>query len=190
MHGHLTLVSVTGAVPGLGKTTLARRLAEDLHAALFLEHEIGADPAFAEVMAMYTRENVVALDVLLDGTRRFVDARAGTGTHVVDALLPHLTSLLAWRYDDDAITAFFADLHDLLQCAGARLVQLHLEGDVDAALDRAAAREGDGWLDWMVRKYGVADVDDLRRAFADHARRSRTLLARAPWTVLFVDSPR
>lgn len=172
---------MTGAVPGLGKSTLARGLAAALDVTLFEESDIRTDPAFVEVMDTFETTGTVPLDVMLDAGAAFEPA---PGRQVLDALFPYLQSLLAWEPDDDAITAFFGDLADRL--APHRMVELHLTNDAEAALARAVAREDDGWLEWLAANKGVepgALVDHLAAA-ADRAVR---LLSTAPWPVHVID---
>lgn len=168
---------MTGVVPGLGKSTLARGLAIALDAPLFEESDIRSDPAFASMMDTFEATGSVPLDVLLDATSAFEPAPE---RHVLDALFPYLQSLLAWGHDDETIAAFLVDLADRLE--PHRIVELHLVGDAGAALARAVAREDAGWLDWLAAKHGVepgASVDHL----AATARRAIRVLSTAPWPV-------
>jgi hypothetical protein len=113
-------------------------------------------------------------DALLSGTARFADSALAAGTDVViaDALMPYVPSLLAMGHSEQAITAFMADLADIL--APLRPVMIFLDGDASAALSRAAAREEPGWLEWYIGKlaatrcsrkfkYGASAAEYLRR---------------------------
>lgn len=171
---------MTGAVPGLGKSTFARALAAETTAALFEEGDIRADPAFETLMRSFESSGAVELAVLLDSASAFEPAQ---GVHVLDALFPYLPSLLVWSHDDATITAFFGDLASRL--APHRMVELHLRGDAPAALDRAVEREGDGWIEQLAAKYGIEPADAASH-FEAAATRSVRLLATAPWPVHIV----
>ena len=75
--GDLVVVMVTGAVPGLGKSTLSRRIARDLRRAglaveLFEESHILERPEFATVMAEFRSGRAATPDQLLDATEAYL----------------------------------------------------------------------------------------------------------------------
>jgi hypothetical protein len=129
---HRLIVMVTGAGPGLGKSTLAARLREAV------------------------------------------------------ALFPYLTSLLAWGHDDATIRGVFDGLFAAM--APSRVVQLHLTGGLADGVARAAAREGDGWLEQSITKtnsypgcdMSITSVDDLVAYLTHTSRQQAGLLACAP----------
>jgi hypothetical protein len=197
---------VTGAVPGLGKSTLARRMAESLaeqgegdSVELFKEEDTRSRPEFAGMMSSFTETGRATTDQMLDAATEYARAcqASGSTTFVQDMLFPYTPSLLAWGHSDDQIVAFFADLAE--RCRPAELVQVHLVGDPARALRRAARREDEEWLDWLTAKVNgyddvhgpVDDFDSLVRYFTDAQRRTTTLLEQAPWsfTVVDVDAP-
>jgi hypothetical protein len=189
------LVAITGDGPGLGKSTLARRLHELLgaagqHVELFAEHDVLSDPCFTHVAREFRETGEVGLEPLLDGARRFAAAvhERRSDVAVVDSLFPYLPSLFAWGHSDETISAFFSDLAEAL--AGTRLVQIHLTGDLGSALERAAAREGGDWLAGQVAKTdryrGSSEVrssQDMIEYLEESADRARRLLGSAPWRV-------
>ena len=142
---------MTGAVPGLGKTTLVRRLGGG-DVVTLLEDEIAGRPELADVMESFRRTGSATRELLLEATARLAATSRGRGPTVVvqDMLLPFTPSLLAWGWSDDEIVRFFGEIREA--CTGIELVELHLDGPARPALDRAIAREDDGWLAWMIDK--------------------------------------
>lgn len=192
---------VTGAAPGLGKSTLARRLAERLSstrrtAIAFLEDEITTRSEFAEVMSAFRTSGVASRRHLLEASRSYIATSRDEIWDVVvqDVLFPFLPSLLAWGHSDEDITAFFLDLADA--CSDFQLVQIHLEGDPAESLPRAIVREDDDWLAWMIAKVNsyadvtapVTDLESLVTHLRRAAARTRWLLTAAPWPVLFIEA--
>lgn len=115
------IVMVTGAAPGLGKSTLVRNLAEaldrdPLSVTSFPEDEILARVEFEDGIASFREAGSASLDQLLDASRASIATSRQQPWDVVvqDMLFPFLPSLLAWGHSDDEISAFF---HDLATCA-------------------------------------------------------------------------
>ena len=193
---------ITGASPGLGKSTLARRLGESSHAAdrevvVFLEAMIGDRVEFANVMATFRSTGAATRAELVEATRRFADTYRDRPVMVVqDMLLPYLPSLLAWGYADVEIVELFSEI--TAACAGVQLVQIHLDGAPARSLPRAIEREDASWLDWMIAKVSryadvtapVTDLASLIEYFEHARRRTHTLVASAPWPVVVIDADR
>jgi hypothetical protein len=195
-------VLVTGASPGLGKSSLAEALVVTLRTAgrparLFREGDITSERDFSAVMNELQSTGEVQLDTLLAAADAFLtSARAGSSDVLVhDALFPYLPSLLAWGYADDDIAAFFVRLATLFD--GFDVIELHLVGDVRKGLAGAAEREGGDWLDRHLAKVAqyrprqqITTNEDVAVYYDAGAARSRTLLAAAPWRTVFIDTDR
>lgn len=110
------------------------------------------------VTAGFEATGVVEPETLVAATARFVDAVVASGDDVViaDALTPFVPTLLAMRQSEEAIDAFMTDLSEVL--ARVRPVMVFLDGNPESALSRAAAREGEQWLDWYVGKLASYEV--------------------------------
>ncbi|MER7179609.1 hypothetical protein ABT404_09005 [Streptomyces hyaluromycini] len=167
------LVTVWGASPGVGKSTLcaglSRWLADTgLRVDHFREEEVLTRPQFAAVAEEFKATGAVGPATLIAATANFVDAAVASGDDVViaDALMPFVPTLLAMGHGGEAIDAFMADLTEVL--APVRPVMVFLDGSAGSALSRAAAREGEQWLDRYIGKlagYGVTPaVADLASA--------------------------
>lgn len=158
-----TIIAVWGAAPGIGKSTLCTGLADwlagaGLRVGHFAEEEIFTRPQFADVASHFRSTGDVEAAMLLAATSRFAESLVASGTHVIvaDALVPFVPSLLAMGYNEQMVADFVADLTTLL--APVKPVLVFLDGDIAAALARAAAREGPGWLEWYTGKlahYGL-----------------------------------
>ncbi|MFF1399226.1 hypothetical protein ACFVZD_36205 [Streptomyces sp. NPDC058287] len=151
------LITVWGASPGVGKSTLCDGLSRWLASTgmrvdHFREEEILTRPQFAAVAEEFKATGRVQLQTLIAATAQFVDAVLANGDDAViaDALMPFVPTLLAMGHGEEAIDAFMIDLTEIL--AQVRLVMVFLDGNAECALARAAMREGGHWLDWYVRK--------------------------------------
>jgi len=195
-------VMVAGASPGLGKSTVTRGLGDHLsgdgrEVVVFLEAMIGERDEFADVMASFRANGAASRGVLTEAARRLADTyRDGAAVVVQDMVLPYTPSLLAWGFSDSEIIEMFNEI--ATACSGIRLIQLHLDGSPAASLPRAVAREDPSWLAWMtakVSKYAdatapVSDLTALVEYFDRASRRTLTLLGKAPWPVVIINSDR
>ncbi|MGW5868573.1 hypothetical protein ACWFRJ_41225 [Streptomyces sp. NPDC055239] len=157
------LISVCGASPGVGKSTLCGGLAQwltdtGLRVDHFREEEILTRPQYAAVAEQFEATGTVELGTLTAATAEFVGAIVASGDDVVvaDALVPYVPTLLAMGHDEETIDAFTTDLTEVLAPVGP--VVLFLDGDAASALPRAAQREGVHWLDWYVGKLSRYEV--------------------------------
>ncbi|WP_406437499.1 hypothetical protein OHB14_58665 [Streptomyces sp. NBC_01613] len=157
------LITVWGASPGVGKSTLcaglSRWLADaGLRVDHFREEEILTRPQFAAVAEAFKTTGAVDLGTLIATTAQFVDSALASGDDVViaDALMPFVPTLLAMGHCEETIDAFMADLTEVL--APLCPVMVFLDGNAEAALSRAARREGEQWLDWYVGKLARYEV--------------------------------
>ncbi|MFI6459654.1 hypothetical protein [Streptomyces sp. NPDC050538] len=193
------LVSVWGAAPGVGKSTLCAGLSRSLAGAglrvdHFREEEILSRPQFGAVAEEFGATGAVGPETLVAATQRFVESVPARGDDVVvaDALVPFVPTLLAMGHDDEAIDAFMADLTRVL--APVRPVVVFLDGDAGTALSRAGEREGARWLDRYIGKLAAYEVSppvsDLASAVAYLGReRAVTLGAvrRHGWGLVVVE---
>jgi len=199
MDDTTTLITVWGAAPGIGKSTLCGALAgqlvrDGLRVDHFAEEEILTRPEFGEVAEYFNATGRVNPAMLLAATSRFARSVLAGGIDVVvaDALVPFVPSLLAMGCSDQVISAFVTELTRLL--GPVRPVLVFLDGDTTTALDRAAAREEPGWLDWYTGKlagYGLtAKAGDLAAAvtYLEHEQALTLSAARqAGWRVITID---
>ncbi|MFD3475777.1 hypothetical protein [Streptomyces sp. NPDC058695] len=157
------LITVWGASPGVGKSTLCAGLSQwladaGLRVDHFREEEILTRPQFAAVAEDFKAAGTVELGTLISATAQFVDSVLASGDDVViaDALVPFVPSLLAMGHGEDTIDAFMTDLTEVL--APVCPVMVFLDGNAETALSRAARREGGRWLDWYVGKLAAYEV--------------------------------
>lgn len=124
----------------------------------FREEEVLTRPQFAAVAEEFQATGSVELGTLIATTARFVDSVLASGDDVViaDALVPFVPTLLAMGHGEEAIGAFMIDLTEVL--APVCPVMVFLDGKAEAALSRAAGREGAGWLDGYVGKLARYEV--------------------------------
>jgi hypothetical protein len=148
-------IAVCGVAPAVGKTTLAqgldRWLDERGHRVdLVEEDELLTRPEFAPVARELAVTAHVRPETLVEATGTIIDAhhRAEESLIVFDSLLPFVSVLLGWRYDEFEIGNFLDDLRERL--ADHEVVVLYVDADISAALRLAADREPEGWLDWWV----------------------------------------
>ncbi|WP_326778172.1 hypothetical protein [Streptomyces sp. NBC_01445] len=157
------LITVWGASPGVGKSTLCAGLSQwladaGLRVDHFREEEILTRPQFAVVAEDFKAAGTVELGTLISATAQFVDSVLASGDDVViaDALVPFVPSLLAMGHGEDTIDAFMADLTEVLAPIGP--VMVFLDGNAETALSRATRREGAQWLEWYVGKLAAYEV--------------------------------
>lgn len=194
------LLFVTGSGPGLGKSTLARALAERLRltgcrVVLFAEEDIETDPSFDCVMEEFRSSSRVELATLLRASSKYLDEIAKSAAEIVvfDALFAYLPSLLAWGYSDREIADFMQRMAELF--AESPVLEIHLVGDLEAGLTRAGAREGGDWLHRHVLKVStyegapqVSGIGEVAEYLGELERRAARLLLGAPWRVEFLDT--
>ena len=119
LRSETSIVMVTGAGPGLGKSTLAARLHAHLarmepRAELFREEDILVHPCFTSVTTEFRSTGQVDRETLVGDARRYLTdlRRRQVPVVVLDALFPYLPSLLAWGHDHEAILQLFGDPSD------------------------------------------------------------------------------
>jgi len=172
------LIAVFGASPGIGKSTLTKRLADTARRVgtvdRFDEEHILSRSEFAAVAAQFQSSGVVDLDVLLDASARFVTSAMVYDTVVTDTLFPFVPSLLAWGHDDETIRAFVVQLRAILD--PLRPIVVYLDGEPAEALPRAVSRSGDAWLQTFLTKVKTYKTTPPIRDVAGtvaHLRRER-----------------
>jgi len=179
------LIAVFGASPGIGKTTLTRRLATDASTGVgrvdrFNEEDILSRSEFAPVAAQFQATGVVDLDVLLAASERFVASAQAYDLVVTDTLFPFVPSLVAWGHDEETIRAFLIQLRTILEPLNP--VVVYLDGDPAEALPRAASRSGESWLDNFLAKTATYKVTPRIRDLEDtiaHLRSERDITLRS-----------
>lgn len=149
------IIAVDGVAPGVGKTTVMRHVVASLigrgtDVMAFAEEDVLTHPALADVAHEFAAVGRVSPETLLDASaqyfRWFADAEEEVA--VVDALFPFVASLLGWGRDEREIYAFTSRLRVLPGAESIRFV--YLDADPRAALQRASAREANGWLEWLI----------------------------------------
>ncbi|MEV0639187.1 hypothetical protein AB0I77_30490 [Streptomyces sp. NPDC050619] len=157
------LITVWGASPGVGKSTLCAGLSQwladtGLRVDHFREQEILTRPQFTSVAEEFQATGRVELGTLIAATAQFVDSVVASGDDMViaDALVPFVPTLLAMGHREETIDAFMADLTEVL--APICPVMVFLDGNAETALSRAASREGAGWLEGYVGKLAGYEV--------------------------------
>ena len=195
---HVTLcIGVCGVAPAVGKTTLAQGLdrwlvERGLRVDLIEEDELLTRPELAPVARELAVTAHVGVETLLESVGTLMDAHESTDRSVVifDALVPFVSVLLGWRYDEFAIGMFLDALRDRLD--GHELVVVYLDADVPEALRLAAEREPEGWLDWWVetleRREGAGPLVHGMQSAAGYLEWERSmtlrLLEQHGWRVL------
>ncbi len=193
------LIAAWGAAPGVGKSTLCAGLTgwladAGLRVDHFAEEEILTRREFGEVAEYFVATGRVEPAMLLAAASRFAGSVVADSVDVVvaDALVPFVPSLLAMGCSDQVVCAFVAELTGMLAPVQPALV--FLDGDIETALARAAAREEPGWLEWYTGKlagYGLTLKPGSLTAASCYLERERavTLAAArdAGWTVITID---
>ncbi|WP_328835301.1 hypothetical protein [Streptomyces europaeiscabiei] len=193
------LISVWGASPGVGKSTLCaglvRWLADaGLQVDHFPEEEILTRPQFTAVAQSFKTTGAVDLATLIAATAEFVASVLASGDDVViaDALVPYVPTLLAMGHEEETIGAFMADLTEVL--APVSPVMVFLDGNAEAALSRAARREGEQWLDWYIGKLAkyaasppVADVASAMNYLQRERAVTLRAIARNDWSLVVIE---
>jgi hypothetical protein len=185
---------VSGAGPGLGKSTLVTGLVSALRAAgqpveQFAEEDILSRPEFAVVAETFVRDGIVPPARLSQASRALLARTArGDGWLVTDSLFPFSTSLYVWGHPEPAISGFLRALAALLPVDA---ILIYLDGDVRAGLERAARERGQAWVAGMVAKMSrfrpaVADLDGLIGLFAAERESTLRALRTADWPVAVV----
>jgi thymidylate kinase len=190
---------VTGAGPGLGKSTLSQAITKHLETAglsvqAFREMEIENHPAFVQVMKEFITSGEASRTTLLEAADSYLKGVDGTAQVIVlDALFAYLPSLLAWGDTDVEILDFFDQMAGLL--TNFKVIEIHLTGDVKAGLKRAAKREGGDWLAEHITKVSgyrgapkISTLEDAVDYLNALALRSISLLTTTPWAVAFVNA--
>lgn len=192
------LVGVSGAAPGIGKSTVCADLTTwltglRLPVDSFAEEEVLSRHEFAVVAAEFGATTVVRLGTILAAMSAYADwlARHGIAVAVVDSLVPFVSSLLAWGHDQDAIASFLMELRERM--SRLRVLIIYLDGDPRVALQRAADREGAQWLDWFIGKLARYQVEPAVTDFSTACaylgwERDTTirLLERCGWPVVVI----
>ncbi|HVX45450.1 MAG TPA: hypothetical protein VHC49_16275 [Mycobacteriales bacterium] len=181
------LIGVIGSAPGIGKSTLCHALVEGrTEVDHFREEEIVQRPEFAALAEEFRASGTVATATILDCMREFAESCEKYDVIVADSLLPFTPSLVAWGRSEPEIETFMHRLAGIL--ADHTVVIVYLQGDPDRALERAAEREGPGWLESYLQKMrdcGVEDIKAHRRYENDVTRR---MLEAQPWQLITVDT--
>jgi hypothetical protein len=160
----------------------------------FDEADVLSRPQFARVAADFKNSGTVSPDVLVEATVEYLRSAMAEGVDVVvcDALMPYVPSLLAWGYAEDDIASTVKRLAE--QTVDVSVLAVFVDGSPEAALERAAAREGDGWLAWYGAKLARCHLVPPQPSMADLVaylvyERDVTLrvLNASPWRVAVVE---
>jgi hypothetical protein len=192
-------IPVAGSCPGVGKSTLCRSLVgwltdAGLRVDHFEEENVLSHPRFAQVAAEFTGTGVVDSASFVDATVRYLADAAANGVDVVvtDALVPWVPSLLAFGHTEQGINAVLDGF--AAQIVAYPTLAIYLDGDADTALDRAAAREGPGWMEWYgakLARYGRVDAKPTRADLCDYLSHQRAtelrVLRRQPWRLVVLE---
>lgn len=187
------LIALDGVAPGVGKSTAATRLADELSARglrvdHFREEEVLTRPACAVLADEFRSTGRVVPETMLEATRRYVASLDDADVAVVDALLPFIPSLMAWGHDAGAIDEFVGRLTGVLE--GTRVLLVYLDGDPVEALRRAADREADeGWLTWLAAQIEREPEYEAMATYFDERRElTMRVLGKHGWDVTIVDA--
>lgn len=191
------IIAVDGVAPGVGKTTVMRHvvaspIGRGTDVMAFAEEDVLTHPALADVAHEFAAVGRVSPETLLDASaqyfRWFADAEEEVA--VVDALFPFVASLLGWGRDEREIYAFTSRLRVLPGAESIRFV--YLDADPRAALQRASAREANGWLEWLISTLGdapggtVGDLESLCEYLVRRRELTLRLLTGQGWQVTYV----
>lgn len=163
-HG---LILVYGPGAGLGKSTLAARLYEQLHARglptrLVREDEVLQTPEFSGYVRQVENGNADDSVTLLDCCRAFVAdlERRQPEVSVLDSILPCWDWLFTAKCTSDVVGSFSQNLSALMRDLSPVLI--YLEGDIQAGLSRAIADRGEAWaLNLAEERTGNRQIGDL-----------------------------
>lgn len=185
-----------GAAPGVGKSTVCASLAaslvsDGLRVEHFREEDLFNRTPFAEFAAEFSADGTIDMTKLVDATVAYLDD-VDADVVVMDALIPYMPTLLALGYDEPAIDAVIDGL--TARIANTTIEFVFLDGDPEAALTRAIAREDDGWIDWYVAKlvrYGLVPPDAGLDGACVYLRRERDEMLRTverqDWSLCLVE---
>ena len=179
----MRLIAVFGAAPGIGKSTVCTALAATLSSngvrvEHFREEDLFGRSAFADFAAGFTADGTIDMAKLVDSTICYLDSVAAD-VIVMDALIPYVPTLLALGYDEPEIDEVIDGLAARIAHVPTEFV--FLDGDPEAALIRAIAREDEGWIDRYVAKlvrYGLTPPDAGRDGACLYLRRERDEMLR------------
>lgn len=159
----------------------------------FDEADVLSRPQFAQVADEFKSSGTMSPDVLVEATVEYLRSAMADDVDVVvcDALMPYVPSLLAWGYTEDDIASTVQRLAE--QTADVFVLAVFVDGSPEAALERAAAREGDGWLTWYGAKLARYHLVPPQPSMADlvaylvHEREvTLRVLNGSPWRVAVV----
>ena len=175
-------------VPGIGKTTVARRVADALHATFVPELVIFDDPALADIAEAFRTRHFPGPELLLDGWARVLRSRADAPWIVNDGSWVMLGEDLPWaRASWDAVVAYARRLSEL----SPGLTVVHLRGSIAAATARRRERDGEERyarsLAYGRELYGTDTMSD-EEVVAAGAERIAAIHAAAGITPIVIDA--